>query len=1067
MKINYPPFLLRLLLFFLLIGGLAGKTCAQTLSITGRVTTPEDRSGTPGVSVTVKGTTNGTVTNPSGEYTLQVPSNATLIFSYIGYAPEEVPVEGRTRIDIQLTPDVKSLSEVVVIGYGQREKRDVTGAVVEIKSDEIQKSVSMTPEVAMQGRMAGVYVASPGGDPNARPQVRIRGVGTFGFAEPLYVVDGVPLFEFGSGVVTSVSSAAASDLRSPQNVLTLINPNDIESISVLKDASAAAIYGVRAANGVVLITTKRGKEGRIRVSLDASRGVQNVAKTYQMLNTQQYTQLYQEAYASNPSEAGNLPPVFNASDPAFLGNSPTYNWQEEARNRNALIENYNLTVSGGNPISNYSVSAGYAAQESIFKLNNLKRYSFSINSDHKIKKWLEVGQTLRLAYTDAQDNRGNGLDLGTAGAPPWQPIYDPNGPGGYAANRALVGSDYRLLFGPETDFNQFGISAFSDNRYNLFRTLGSAYVTLIPLRGLRIRGSISGDVYTNDRREWNKSAPIANFRDNNPANGNTLGLRSTKNANLIREVTINYSRSFGDHGVDLVLSGSDQQFRWTGTQVSARKIQLEDPDLFQVAGNQSDRFADSFGEGAALQGYFGRLSYKFRDKYYVDATLRRDGTSKFAKDYRWGTFPSVALAWRLSGEKFMRGLTFVSDLKLRAGYGKLGNQETRAYAFLSSVNRFPRYPLGTGSLPDKPVYTQTPTIGAILPDYPVENLSWEIVTTKNIGLDAAFLNNALTATVEYYERTTTGILQAVNFPLTTGINTQPVLNIADVRNQGIELQLGYQGTLGDFRYSFSGNLTTVKNEVLSVYENQPFDVGQGRIETGYPLYYIFGYQTQGIFQTPDEVNAWKAIYSDPGNDNQKSPGDIRFADLYSPPTTTDPKGTYRNSRPDSVINERDRTYLGKTIPGFYYGINLGASYKGFDLSVLFQGVGDVQRVNNARWSGESMSSQGVNQWMTTLNRWTSTNPSTSMPRAVRSDPSGNARFSDRWVENAGFLRLSNFQFGYSLPTRLLQKLGGIERIRVYLSGNNVFVITKYTGIDPENDFNPTPRSFLLGANISF
>jgi TonB-linked SusC/RagA family outer membrane protein len=1070
------------------------KTLEESIEkvITGTITSTEDGSPIPGVTVLVKGTSIGTVSDENGKYSLSVPDNATtLIFSSVGLESQEVSIGSQSVIDLKMATSVSALSDVVVIGYGEREKRDLTGAISSVKSEDISKSIAMQPELAMQGRMTGVFVSTPSGNPNDRPLVRIRGVSTFGYAEPLYVVDGIPLTEFGSGV----NGGLVGDIRGNVNVLNLINPNDIESISVLKDASAAAIYGVRASNGVILITTKSGKQGRPKVEFNASRGSQNVAKTFDMLNVSQYTALYQEAYANNPNEANNLPNEFRANNAAFLGNLPTIDWQTPLLNKNAIIEDYSAKVFGGNESTNYYVSGGYGQTQSTLVQNNMKRYTLALNLRSKVSKMIEVGTTFRLGYIESLDNTGT--DLGyVSRTSPWQAINDPNHFTGFApsisaqfvpnpalsqpitGNRPLflppvpafifADGSPSMLWGVETNNNVFAQQALRETRYTLTRNMGTAYIQLEPIQGLKLKGTLSADWYYNRRNDWTdfnnylfSQTPGNPYEGHDGTSKGNYGERHTRNSNLIKEFSVNYNKSFGNHNFDVLLSAMDQRYVYEFLQSSSSQLPSANP-LFRNINNQIPfSNAGSFREINVLQGYMGRISYKFMDKYYVDFTVRRDGSSRFAPGYKWGTFPSFALGWRISREGFMSNLTFINDLKLRGGWGQLGNQETAAFAYLSKISTTPDY--STGSGPGNGIGNVRFGVG--LPDFPVQDLSWEKASTTNIGLDGVFLNNKITATIEYYNRKTSGILQAAQLPTSVGNQNQPILNIATVRNSGVELNLGYNGAVGkDFTFNISGNLTTVRNRVISVFRNQPFGGEFGRIEVGQPMFFLWGYKAGGIFQNQAEIDRWRENNSDQTNGNNFSPGDMYFQDVRKP--SSNPLRTYEDST-DGLVNPFDRTYLGKTIPGFFYGINLSANWKGLDVSIFFQGIGDVEKVNTERWGGEGMSSTGVNQWATVLGRWTTSNPSTSMPRAVRADPAGNNRFSSRWVESAAFMRLKNFQVGYTFPVKWISKIGGMDRCRIFVSGTNVLTFTQWTGIDPENDILPPPRTFMLGLSATF
>lgn len=1074
-------------------------TFAQTRVLKGKVLDEGNNSPLPGANVVVAGTVQGTTTDANGTFSLTVPTNAQrLVISFVGYVRKEIPITNAGDYSITLAADESTLSEVVVIGYGSREKKDLTGAISTVSSKDISKSIAQAPELAMQGRMAGVFVSTPGGSPLARPQVRIRGVSTFGFAEPLYVVDGIPITEYGAGT-DNASGSVTRDIRGNVNVLSMINPNDIESISVLKDASAAAIYGVRAANGVVLITTKKGVKGSPKVDVSVTHSIQNVVKKLDMLDVAQFTKLYQEAYANNSNEANSLPVQFNPTSPSYLGNSATVDWQTPLLNKNSQNTDYSLRISGGNDATRYYVSGGFTNSEGSLIHNNLKRYSMATNVDTKISKFLSAGLTYRVTYSEATDKTPSSLQY-AADTSPWQPIFDPNGPLGYApsinmkfipnpelgtpiASRPqflpsippfIIDGNFTPLWGPETNNNIYGVAATTDRTYSLLRNMGTAFIQFEPILGLKFKGTLSADWYYNRRNDW---TDIRNYLFlQNPGNPyavgdgtskGTYGERHSRNSNIVKEFSINYTRSFGEHNLDLLANAMDQRYVYEFLQGGAGQIQFSQPEFRNLANVTPYSSSGSFRDINALQGYLGRLSYNYGSKYYVDATVRRDGASRFAPGFKWGTFPAISLAWRISAEPFMKEATFIDDLKIRGGWGKLGNQETRSFAYLSLISNAPDYALGSGNGNG----IGTLLNGISLPDFPVENLTWEIGKTTSLGFDGSFFKGKVTATVEYYNRLTTGILQAANLPASVGNQNQPILNIASVRNSGMEFQLGYNGALANgFRYNVSGNLTTVKNRVESTFQNLPFGGEFGRIEVGQPMNYLWGYKKAGIFQNQAEIDAWKAKYQDANNNNNFAPGDMYFQDVYGDPTDA---GQIRSETPDGKINSNDRTYLGSTIPGYYYGINFGAGYKGFDLSVFFQGVGDVVRYNSWRAAGENMSSTGTNQWTTTLNRWTPQNPSTTMPRAVRADPAGNNRFSDRFVESAAFLRLKNVQLGYSLPANITKSLGFINGVRAYVGATNLLVFTTWTGPDPEDidrggsELIPPVRSFTLGISATF
>jgi len=1091
---------------------------ANTLSVfavnvKGRVT---NAKGEPigGVSVQEKGTTNGTITKDDGTFSLDVLSNnSVLVFSYIGYRRVELGVNNTRDFNISLEEMGSNLNDVVVIGYGERKKKDLTGAVSTISTKDIEKSTSMSPELALQGTASGVLVQSGGGEPNARPTIRIRGVNTFGFADPLYVIDGVPIYEGGAGI----TDGAIGDIRSSINILTLINPDDIESMTVLKDASAAAIYGVRASNGVVLITTKKGRSGRPRVEVSAYYGVQNIPKKISVLNTPQYFNLVTEAYNANPDKDNggvnipigdnpNIGPIYDPASPQYLGNNPTFDWTDQLLNKNAKLQDYSVRVSGGNDNTTYYLSAGYTKTESPLKANNLQRYSIAANVDSRISKVFSAGMVVRLnqeiALTNTQGDQNTML-----ASIPFQPIFDKNDPTGYApvaSGTFKPNPDYdptllspgapyifddgpNLLYGKQTRYNIFAFQQLNNTTYDLYNALGNAYVQIEPIDGLRLKGSIGGQYYFNLRKTWGDfdswrfsqtpGNPYAN-QDGN-AKG-SYGERQGRTTNLNKELTLNYTHTFNhDHSIDVLLSASNQFARWQWTDLSGN-VNYTDPQ-FRGITNQPPYTMGAAGilQEDALIGYLGRISYKYKDKYYLDGTLRYDGSSRLAPGHKWDYFPSFAVAWRISSEDFFPKTSFINDLKLRGGWGKLGNfQSAQYYAYLSSVSLTPDYSLGSGN--GDPFGQQVQ--GASLPNFANVSLTWEKVKTTSVGFDAVLFSNHINFTAEYYNKTTYGIIQAVNAVPNTGIETPTDLNVATVRNRGVELQLGYTNKFGAVDFNVAGNFTTINNKVMKLANGTPFGNEFGRVEEGYSMFYLWGYKSAGVFQNQAQIDTWRQSHADvsigqdlhdPSTGYQYQPGDMYFQDVYGSPR--DGVKEQHSPTPDSIVNSNDRTYLGKTIPGYTYGLSVGAAYKGFDISVLFQGVGNVQRYNSLRAGLESMSGL-ANQDTKVLDRWTPDHPSNSIPRAVYNDPAQNARISDRFVENAGYFRLKNLTIGYSLPKSFLNKLGFVQNFRIYASTLNLFTITKWTGYDPEADQGggpnginviPTTRQFLFGVKASF
>ncbi len=1037
---------------------------AQQSSVSGSVTS-KNGEPLPGVTVVIKGSSTGTVTNADGNYSLNALGNDVLIFSFIGMKTQEIAVNNRTSINVVMEEENIGLEEVIAIGYGTRQKKDLTGAVSQINAADIAKQNSLSPQLAMQGKMAGVYVGNAGSNPTARPTIQIRGVGTLGFNDPLYVIDGIPLTEGGA----SSSDARTQDQRGPINVFSMINPNDIESISVLKDASATAIYGVRASNGVILITTKRGTEGKARIEMSATYGIQNNWKRYDMASIQEYIDWSEEAKNANPAyKTDQYYTLFDPTSSNYMGNSKNYTkeWEKAAVVENAPVQDYNISVSGGNQTSTYAAGSGYSNQENAFFKSEFDRYSLFFNSDHKLTKWLKIGESYRFIYTKTGSN--SGANQTVAFGVPWQPVYDEAGLNGFAQPGRKIDNVFRSYgYGAATRGNFLGSADYEVDKRDLLRNLGTVYAEISPLPGLRLKGTVSFDYYTNTQERY-QEIERGYFEANRgtaypESTGNIYRRRINENINIVKEFLIGYQNSFGKHNIDVVLNAMDQKVNWNNTQNSIDKaspITEWDQRRIEEGWDNANKALLYERYRSGLQGYMGRLSYHFNSKYYFDATVRRDGTSKFGPGYKWGTFPSFAAAWRISSEKFMESLTWLDDLKIRAGWGQTGNQETRDYAFLSLVNMNPKTSFGANGT----LGTGNGTIypASALGDFPIVDMSWETVTTTNFGFDAILLDNKMTLTAEYYNRFTDGILQTISIPKVIGALTSPVINLAQVENQGFEFQASYADKIGELGYSVMANFTTIKNEVKKLYNGQPSTNGNLRIEEGYAMNYIYGYKTDGLFQTTAEVDAYKAKTTDAGRDAQKSPGDVIFVDLNGAPTVDDPEGTYVNKSPDGKIDAYDQTYLGKTIPGYYYGINISLDYKNWDTNLNFRGVGDVQKINTL--GNQSISGFGNNFLAEYANRWTPTNTGSSIPRAVQSDPSGNNRISDRHVEDAGFLRFQNFQIGYNFKGSVIQKLG-LNNLRCYVAGTNLFVILPYNDLDPEDI--TTPTTFSIGANLSF
>ncbi len=1000
---------------------------AQT-TVTGTVS--DEQGPLPSASIAVKGTSVGTVADFDGNYSIDVPEGATtLVFSYIGYASTEVVINGQTTINVVLQEDAQALSEVVVVGYGTQRKADLTGAVGSIGSSDIVTKPLTSPDQALAGTISGVNITNRSGDPGAPISVRIRGIGTPGVNDPLWVIDGVPIVQT-NNITVNTSSTTDS------NPLAGLNANDIKSIDVLKDAASTAIYGARAANGVIIVTTKRGTAGDAKVTYDGYVSNASSRDRIDVLNVQQFIDIQ--------GQLGN--------DFSSFSGSPNVDWQDLVF-KNGLVQNHNVTVSGGSEKANYFISGGYLDQEGIERQQAFSRYSFKANSDIKVGKRLKFGESILISQTDRQVQSEQGIFAGfrsAANAPYYQPFGDgsfgynlinPTTTGGASATNYLFNTDDR----------------FTKTTVQTRKVLGNFYGELGIIDGLKLRSSLGIDYNVGVGEYFTSRATLAN------QTGSSLLVSSRPiELTLTTAATLQYDKTFGDgdHNIGALFGFEQTKFRFD-------KVRLQGRDLFNenfastgnaVAGaNEADLWT--------LQGWLGRLTYNYQGKYLATFNVRRDATSRFAPGNRDQVFPSVSLGWRITDEDFFPEESVFDDLKIRAGWGQSGNQFTGLnFAFLSAIDNNVRYVIGDGQ---NSVIAPAPTTFANA------DLKWETSSQFDIGLDASLLDGKLSATFDYYNKTTDDVLLGFPLPFASGFFLPADANIGQIKNSGIELSFNYGNQIGDFNYSFGGNLTTVKNEVTDLGTIPQIISGIGGAQThrtivGESLGHFYGYKTDGLYQNDAEVAA--AL---PDANGTPSPGDIRFVDVNG----------------DGQVNADDRTIIGSPFPGFFYGFNFNAEYKGLDFAVNFRGVGNKQVYNSARIGLEGFTGTG-NFSTQVLNRWTadgSTNSSSS-PRLAVNDPNGNNRFSDRWVEDAGYLRIQNIQVGYSLSPDKLKSWSKdfISNMRFYIGAQNLATFTKYSGYDPEvgrtqsfqkGDFtlatgqdggaSPLPRIIQVGWSVTF
>ncbi len=1000
----------------------------QQKKVSGKIT---DDKGTPleNVSVVLKGQTQtqGTVSDANGFFSITVPGeDAILIFSYLGYIDQEVSVAGKSTINLQLQPDQKkaALSEVVVVGYGTQRKIDLTGAVGSISRKDFANKPFTSPDQILAGRIAGVNITNRSGDAGAPIEVRIRGIGTAGNNQPLWIIDGVPVSTNTSTITVNTSSATES------NPLAGINPSDIESIDILKDASATAIYGARANNGVILVTTKRGKVGAATLSYDGYVGTQAAPKNklFDVLNTDQYIKFQQEGLGNDYS--------------AFTG-KPTVDWQDLVF-KTGISTAHNLTLSGGNQTATYSFGAGYLDQQGIQIAQNFRRYSARATSDVKIGKFLKFGETFLIARTERQVQSEDFANAG-AGAAANTPFFQPyTATGKYnPVNPTTTGGASAQNYLWNADENEGGYTTMKSNKL-----LGNLYAEIEPIKGLKYKASLGLDY--NESTGLFLQFPVDFSGIGSPRTAIIVN-EQPKESMLTLTQTLTYDKTFGKSKITALIGYEQTSYLQRRLRVQGNG--LFNPSLGLAGGSQafgSSETADHWN----IQGKLARLFYSYNDRYLLTATIREDKSSRFAKANNTGYFPSFSVGWKLSEENFLKDSKLFNELKIRAGWGQSGNQFTGTnFSYLPSLSSFVKYVVGTG---------QTIVTGYSPVIFANPDLKWETAIQTNIGLDFSMLNYKLSGSIDYFSRKTEDLLISVPVALSTGFYQFADLNAGTITNKGFELSANFRDNIGDFGYNIGGNFTYVVNEFTKLPDGIDYiQLNDKRISIGRPLGYFYGLKTEGIYQSDAEVPGT------PGYADAKA-GDIKFADIDG----------------DKKLTEADRTYLGSPIPKFYYGINLGANYKSFDLSIVLQGVGKYTVNNGPRQGLESMNSS-QNQSTTVLNRWTPTNKSNTMPRA-NSGYNTNNGFTDRFLENAAFLRVKNLQLGYNIKSISAVTHGVISYARFYIGVYNLFTFTNYSGYDPEvtrlqtfaggenqflngydNGNAPQPRMVQFGWQINF
>lgn len=951
--------------------------------IKGRLT---DEQNNPLPGATVQGKLKTVTTDSKGEFEITAEQGETITFSYIGYEKQVVVIQDQSILNIILKPTSSSLNNIIVIGYGTQKKKDLTGAVASIRGDDLKNVTAADASSLLQGKAAGVIVQNGGGAPGQTPAVVIRGSGTFGNDQPLYVIDGM------------IASSMA-----------FINPNDIASIEVLKDASAAAIYGSRAANGVVLVTTKSGTSGEIKINFSAKNGSQSPTHKLNFLNARQYADWNNQAHDNDGTPRGPLND--NLFNPAI-----NTDWQSLSL-ASAPLSDYNLSVSGGGQYSKFFISGEYFDQKGIVVDSKFKRYALRANSSFTKGKF-KVTEALSISRSVNNPNTYFGRERAEL---PIMPVYDSTKLGGFAGLEPGAAGVNRII-------NWYGRALLDDNLYTTDQALGNVGLEYEIIKGLKYKLNVGIDYSVYHAYDFSPAFFMSTSQEASQ-DQSTLSESFTRNLTTLVENTLSYSKAFGDHKIDLLAGYTSQ----TGTarSVGANADTYASPFL-RVVDAASNRLASGSLQEAGLQSLLGRVSYNYRSKYLLTATLRRDGSSKFYYPTNtYGNYPSFSVGWRPSEEIFFPKNGIISDLKLRGSYGTLGSQNIPNYITTSTLNINTGYYFAGG--------VQN---GVGLTNFSNPDIRWESSRTTDFGTDISLLKNKILITADYFDRRSYDILASIPIPIYGGAGSSLTKNAASVSNKGFELAVTYnhQPTVKDgFKYSVTGIFTAIKNNVTSLGDGVSPIIGGGftqesltatRTDVGHPIGSFWGYQVLGIYQNAEEVT------KDGRTDAR--PGDFRFS--------------------------KDPTWLGSPFPKFDYGLTFSASYKNFDMNMFWQGVSG-NKIWDAKRAWQYTFDYGSGKVTDVLRSWTPQNTNTDIPRASFIDPANNKRSSSFYVEDGSYLRLKNLSIGYNLPASLMKKLK-ITGARFYLSGQNLITITKYKGYDPEVGRSDLTGLFSAGVDVS-
>ncbi len=1005
--------------FLILLGGVL---YAQDISVKGTVTSASDGTPIPGVTISIKDMPGkGTATDLDGHYSISVGSDQSLVFSFIGMQPQTIAVTGQAVIDVVLASSTQNIEELVVIGYGVQKKSLLTSSIAKISSSEIEKSNPLRVEQALQGKTAGVQVISNSGQPGEGFTVRIRGIGTTGDSNPLYIVDGMPV-----------------------GGIDFLNPNDVESIEVLKDASATAIYGARGANGVVLMTTKQGKKGKIAVNYDFSYSIQNAWKKVSLLNAPEYAMIMNESYANDNS------PIPFSDVPSLLstvGNGT--DWQDEIFYKNAPALSHQFSVSGGNDASTFLSSFAYTTQDGIVAKgkSNYERFSYRINSAHHTGIF-SFGNNLVFI-----NKKTRGIDPNAEFSSPLSKAVnmDPLTP-----VRNADGSWGASSYATQEVVNPVAYLSVLNSEYRENKVVGDVWAQLEPLQGLKVKSAFGVDLANGFTRTF---IPEYDLGGNVKATVSQASAGNDRWFTWQNETTISYSKVIAKHSFSAIAGMTANSYRNDNVGGSKTNLLFNDFGHGYINNGTDEESYKSYGGASehALLSYFARGNYVFNDKYIIEGVFRADGSSNFGSNNRFGFFPAFSAGWVLTKESFMESIPSVSFLKLRFGWGQNGNESIGGFKYTSVIGAGSKYTFGTGEV----ITVGANPVGVSNPD-----LRWETSEQTNIGIDSRFLNDKVSLGVNLYQKDTKDLLVVAPIPAFVG-NGAPTVNGGSVRNRGVELELGYKTMVRDISFDVNLSGGYNKNEVMSIDNSEGKIYGAGvavgmynvcMAEVGQPIAYFWGYKTNGIFQNQSQILAHTSTDGTVLQPNAK-PGDLIWVD--------------RND--DGKIDDKDRTNIGNPYPTFTAGFSFNAQFKGFDFNMFWYGA-----FGQDIYSGTRRYDLPMSNWESSvLDRWTGEGTSNSQPRVTIADPNQNYfRVSDFYVHDGSFLRLKNLTLGYTIPETISQRIK-ISKLRLYVSSTNLLTITKYTGSDPEigakgsldvgidRNIYPQARTFIFGLNLSF